>query len=110
MQKQESGSPPIDNDPVDVENDPTVDTHTVDSPVQHTTDGKKIIYPFYLFAMIMNLKKLILVDTNVENSEPIQPDITDASSVVPSLQIDAITEKVLYPFHRSFRHKLIQSS
>jgi len=54
MQEQESGSPPIDNDPVDVENDPTVDTHTVDSPVQHTTDGKKIIYPFYLFAMIMN--------------------------------------------------------
>ena len=54
MQEQEFGSPPIDNDPVDVENDPIVDTHTVDSPVHHTTDGKKIIYPFYPSAIIMN--------------------------------------------------------
>ena len=55
MQEQEFGSSPIDNDPVDVENDPVVDTHTADSLVQHTTDGKKIIYPFYPSAIIMNL-------------------------------------------------------
>ena len=54
MQKQESSSPPIDNDPIDVENDPVVDTHTADSLVQHTTDGKRIIYPFYPSATIMN--------------------------------------------------------
>ena len=54
MQEQESGSPLINNDPVDVENDPIVDTHTADSSFQHTTDGKKIIYPFYLSAIIMN--------------------------------------------------------
>ena len=55
MQEQENDSPPIDNDPVGVENDPTaVDTQTVDSLVQHTTDGKKIIYLFYPSATIMN--------------------------------------------------------
>ncbi|XP_066396116.1 uncharacterized protein [Miscanthus floridulus] len=31
MQEQVFGSPPIDNDPVDVENDPIVDTHIADS-------------------------------------------------------------------------------
>ena len=46
--EQESDSPPIENDPVSIENDPAVvDTQTVDSLVQHTTDGKKIIYPFF---------------------------------------------------------------
>ena len=55
MQEQESSSPPINDDPVGVEDDPIVDTHTTDSPVQHTTDGKKIIYPFYPSAIIMNL-------------------------------------------------------
>ena len=55
MQEQENDSPPIDNDPVGVENDPiAVDTQTVDSPVQHTTDGKKIIYLFYSSTTIMN--------------------------------------------------------
>ena len=54
MQKRESSSPPIDNVPIDVENDPVIETHTADSLVQHTADGKKIIYPFYLFAMILN--------------------------------------------------------
>ena len=34
--------------------------------------------------------------TDVEISELIQPDITGVSSVVPSLQIEATTEKVLY--------------
>ena len=38
-----------------IENDPAiVDILIVDSPVQHTTDGKKIIYPFYPSAIIMN--------------------------------------------------------
>jgi len=55
MQEQESDSPPIDNDPIGVENDPAiVDTQTVDSLVQHITDGKKIIYPFYPSTTIMN--------------------------------------------------------
>ena len=55
MQEQESDSPPIDNDPASVQNDPTaLDTQTVDSPVQHITDGKKIIYPFYPSTTIMN--------------------------------------------------------
>ena len=54
MQEWESDSSPIDNDPVDVENDPIVDTHTADSPVRHTTDAKEVICPFYPFAIIMN--------------------------------------------------------
>ncbi|XP_066341751.1 uncharacterized protein [Miscanthus floridulus] len=64
MQEQES------DDPIGIENDPAiVDTQTVDSPVQHTTD-----------------------DTNVESSKPIQPDIISASSALPFLQIEATTE------------------
>ena len=38
----------------------------------------------------------MFADANVEISELIQPDITSVSSAVPSLQIEAITEKVLY--------------
>ena len=48
MQELESDSLPIENDPV------VVVIQTIDSPVQHTTDGKKIIYPFYPSAIIMN--------------------------------------------------------
>ena len=55
MQEQESDSLPIENDPVGIENDPAVvDTQTIDSLVQHTTYGKKIIYLFYPSATIMN--------------------------------------------------------
>ena len=54
MQEQELGSPPINNDPIDIENDPVVDTHTTDSLVQHTTDDKKIIDPFYPSTIMMN--------------------------------------------------------
>ena len=55
MQEQESNSSPIDNDLVGVENDPTaVDTQTINFLVQHTTDGKKIIYLFYPSTIIMN--------------------------------------------------------
>ena len=53
-QEQEFDSLPIENDPVGIENDPIVDTQTIDSSVQHTTDGKKIIYLFYPSATIMN--------------------------------------------------------
>ena len=54
-QEQESNSLPIENDSVSIENNPAVvDTQTVDSPVQDTTDGKKIIYLFYPSATIMN--------------------------------------------------------
>ena len=38
MQEQESKSLLIENDPA------IIDTQTIESPVQHTTDGKKIIY------------------------------------------------------------------
>ena len=48
MQEQESDSLPIENDPV------VVVTQTVNSPFQHTADGKKIIYLFYLSATNMN--------------------------------------------------------
>ena len=48
MQEQESDNLPTKNDPAGIENDPAiVDTQTVDSPVQHTTDGKKIICLVY---------------------------------------------------------------
>ena len=43
-----------------------------------------------------------IADTNVESSEPIQPDITGASSAVPPLQTEATTEKVLYPLCHPF--------
>ena len=52
----------------------------------------------------------MFVDTDVESSEPIQPDTIGASSAVPSFQIEAILEKVLYPLHRLSYYKLIQSS
>ena len=37
----------------------------------------------------------MFADTNVESLEPIQPVITSASSAVPSIQMEAIIEKVL---------------
>ena len=37
----------------------------------------------------------MFADADVEISEPIQPDITGVSSVVPPLWIEATTEKVL---------------
>ena len=47
-QEQEFDSLLIENDPA------VVDTQIVDSLVQHTTDGKKIIYTFYPSAIITN--------------------------------------------------------
>jgi len=52
----------------------------------------------------------MFADVNVESSEPIQPDITGASSVVPPLQTEATTKKVLYPLHHPFCYKLVQTS
>jgi len=53
MQGQEPDSPLSNH--VGVEGGPVVvDTQTVDSPVQHTTGGKKTIHPFYPPALIMN--------------------------------------------------------
>ena len=46
--------------------------------------------------------KFDIADTNVENSEPIQPDAIGASSTVPSSQIEATAEKVLYPLYHPF--------
>ena len=52
----------------------------------------------------------MLVDVNVESLESIKLDITGASSVVPPLQTEATTEKVLYPLRHPFCYKLIQTS
>ena len=52
----------------------------------------------------------MFADTNVESLEPIQPDTIDASSVVPSSQIEVIPEKVLYLLHHLSYYQLIQSS
>ena len=54
MQEQGPSSSPIDNDPVDARNSPVVDTHTVDSPIRHTPDGKEIMCLAYSFAINMN--------------------------------------------------------
>lgn len=48
MQEQESSSSPINNDPIDIGNNPVVDTHTVDSRFWHTPDGKEVVCPFLL--------------------------------------------------------------
>ena len=48
MQEQESNSRLIENDPA------VADIQTVDSPVQHITDGKKVICLAYFSATNMN--------------------------------------------------------
>ena len=48
MQEQESNSLLIENDPA------IADIQTVDSPVQHTTDGKKVICLVYFSTTNMN--------------------------------------------------------
>jgi len=48
MQEQKIDSPLVEGDPIDVA------TQTVNSPVQQTIDGKKIIYLFYPSATNMN--------------------------------------------------------
>ena len=52
----------------------------------------------------------MFVDTNVESSEPIQPDTIGASSAFHFPQIETTTENVPYPLHRLSYYKLIQSS
>ena len=49
----------------------------------------------------------MLADTNVESLELIQPDTIGASSAVPSPQIEATLEKVLYQLHHLSHHQLI---
>ena len=48
MQEQKIDSPSVEGDPIDV------DTQTVNSLVQQTIDGKKIIYLFYPSSTNMN--------------------------------------------------------
>ena len=48
MQEQESKSLLIENDPA------IIDTQTIESPVQHTTDGKKVICLVYFSTTNMN--------------------------------------------------------
>ena len=52
----------------------------------------------------------MFADTNIKSLEPIQPDTIGASSAIPSSQIKAILEKVLYLLHRLSYYQLIQSS
>ena len=52
----------------------------------------------------------MFADANVEISEPIQLDITGVSLAVPSLQIEATTEKgTVSHFTCSFYYNLIRS-
>ena len=48
MQEQESDSPLIENDPA------VADVQAVDSPIQHTTDGRKVTCSIYFSAINMN--------------------------------------------------------
>ena len=41
--------------------------------------------------------KFDIADTNVKSSELIQPDAIGASLAIPSFQIEATAEKVLFP-------------
>ena len=109
VQEQESGSSPIDNDPTDVGNNLAVDPHTTDSPIRHTPDGKEVTCLFYCNNHELKIF-LAIVDTNTRSLEPIQPNVIGAPSAVPSLQIEATIEKVLYPLHHSLCYKLIQTS
>ena len=59
MQEQGPSSSPIDNDPIDAGNSPIVDTHTADSPIRHTYDGKEIMCLANFSATNMN-KNLLL--------------------------------------------------
>ena len=47
-QEQKIDRPSVENNPINV------DTQAINSPVQQTIDGKKIIYLFYPFATDMN--------------------------------------------------------
>ena len=67
MQEQGPGSSPIDNDPIDAGNSPVVDTHTVDSPIRHTHDGKEIVCLAYSSAINMN--KNLLLPLQISASE-----------------------------------------
>jgi len=49
----------------------------------------------------------MFADTNIESSELIQPDTIHASSAVPSPQIEATPEKILYLLHHLSHHQLI---
>ena len=53
--------------------------------------------------------KCDIADTNVESSEPIQPDAIGASPAVPPLQIEA-SEKVRYLLNHPFCYELTQTS
>jgi hypothetical protein len=111
MHKQESGSSPIDNDPIDAWNNLVADTHIADSPIWHTPDGKEVICLVHFSTTNMNYKSfLVIVDTNAGSLEPIQTDAIGASRAVPPLLMEATTEKVLYPFRHPLCDKPIQTS
>jgi len=67
-----------------------------------TPQSSKQLMVRELFAQFISLQQTwtknlpMFADADVEISEPILPDITGVSSAVPSLQIEATTEKVLY--------------
>ena len=51
----------------------------------------------------------MFADVNIESPDPIQPDVADASSVVPPLQIES-SEKVQYLLNYPFCYELTQTS
>ena len=51
----------------------------------------------------------MFADVNVESPDPIQPDVTGASSAVPPLQIET-SEKVQYLLNHPFCYELTQTS
>ena len=57
---------------------------------------KSYVYFILLQQAWIEKSSLMFADTNVESSELIQPDTIDASSIVPSPQIETTPEKVLY--------------
>ena len=71
-----------------------VGAQTADSPIRHTPDGKEVIRLFHCNNHELKILPVI-ADANVGSLEPIQLDVIGASSVVPPLQIEATTEKVL---------------
>ena len=67
MQEQGPGSSPIDNDPVDAGNSTIVDTHTADSPIRHTPDGKEIMRLAY--SSVINMNKNLLLPLQISAQE-----------------------------------------
>ena len=107
---EETSDSPL-SDPAGAE-DGLIAVHTlaIDSPARQTTNGEGVICSICFFATNMKKSFIGIADTNAGSSEPIQPDAVDASSAVPPLLTEAITEKVLYLLCHPLFDKPIQPS